>query len=135
MSSDNDSYGDDDHRRRRREQADDEQRPARSSKPLTEEERAEIERERDLRERDEFAARLAERDKVKSKNLDERGSGGKNDAQEIARRREEYERRLALGEEVVDEATGKAALQYGSDGDASSGALDAWAKALKHMQA
>lgn len=107
LSSDDDSYGDDDHRRRRREQADDEQRPARSSKPLTEEERAEIERERDLRERDEFAARLAERDKVKSKNLDERGSGGKNDAQEIARRREEYERRLALGEEVVDEATGK----------------------------
>ena len=36
---------------------------------------------------------------------------------------------------LIDKATGKAALQYGSDGDASGGALDAWAKALKRMQA
>jgi pre-mRNA-splicing factor ATP-dependent RNA helicase DHX16 len=102
-SSDNDSH--EDYRRRRGDQ--DEQETTTPSKPLTEEERAEIERERDLRERDEFAARLAERDKAKSKSLDERGPEGKNDAQEIARRREEYERRLARGEEVVDEATGK----------------------------
>ena len=81
-----------------------------SSKSLTEEERAEIDRERDIRERDEFAARLAERDKAKSKNLDERGMGSKDDAvdtQDAIRRRQEYEKRLARGEEVVDEATGK----------------------------
>jgi len=81
-----------------------------SSKALTEEERAEIDRERDIRERDEFAARLAERDKAKSKNLDERDMGSKDDAvdaQDAIHRRQEYEKRLARGEEVVDEATGK----------------------------
>ena len=35
---------------------------------------------------------------------------------------------------LLDAATGKAALQYGDDGDASTTALDAWAKALSDMQ-
>ena len=35
---------------------------------------------------------------------------------------------------LTDKATGQAALQYGSDGDASREALDAWALALQAMQ-
>ena len=76
---------------------------------LTEEERAGLERERDLRERDEFAARLADRDRAKTRSvIDPKGKGGGGrDAADLRRRREETERRLARGEEVVDEATGK----------------------------
>ena len=85
---------------------------------LTPEERAEIERERDIRERDEFAKRLNQKDKRKQRSkLDGSGSEGsynsdddddddrkENDAQkkmERLRKREERDRRLARGEEVV----------------------------------
>lgn len=89
---------------------------------LTPEERAEVERERDIRERDEFAKRLTQKDKRKQKsNVDRRShsDGDENnsdsshsddsdkkesDAQkrmERLRKREERDRRLARGEEVV----------------------------------
>ena len=92
---------------------------------LTPEERAEIERERDIRERDEFAKRLTEKDKQRHKSKLERRNGddddddsdsqrGGNDdndddgreneghkRMERLRKREERDRRLARGEEVI----------------------------------
>ena len=81
---------------------------------LTPEERAEIERERDIRERDEFAKRLNEKDKRKQRSKldggDDEGSdiGDERNREDEAekrmerlRKREERDRRLARGEEVV----------------------------------
>ena len=68
---------------------------------LTAEERAELERERDLKERDEMVQRMMQRDKNKTK---QKGGGEKHD--------EEYEKRLKTeelllkGETLVDESTG-----------------------------
>jgi pre-mRNA-splicing factor ATP-dependent RNA helicase DHX16 len=87
---------------------------------LTPEERAAIERERDIRERDEFAKRLSEKDKRKQKRSrrdqsDGEGSESNSDdgdddnrkaaeaqkRMERLRKREERDRRLARGEEVI----------------------------------
>ena len=68
---------------------------------LTPEQIAEKERLRDIKERDEFAKRLLERDKRKdASKLD----GVENDAH--LQKRLDMEARLARGEEVVDEETG-----------------------------
>jgi len=77
---------------------------------LTPEERAEIEREKDIRERDEFAKRLNQKDKRKQKSkVDDSGSDYDSDTKESdaqkrmerLRKREERDRRLARGEEVI----------------------------------
>ncbi len=86
---------------------------------LTPEERAEIERERDIRERDEFSKRLTEKDKQKHKSKVDRTDSGDDDnhrgsdnndngresegrkRMERLRKREERDRRLARGEEVI----------------------------------
>jgi len=67
---------------------------------LTPEQRAEKERQQDLKERDEFAKRLLERDKRKT---DAKAMDSANDK---LKKRVEMEQRLARGEEVTDEATG-----------------------------
>lgn len=89
---------------------------ARDVSKLTPEERAEMERERDIRERDEFAKRLNQKDKRNQKSkIDREGSDGssysgsdedrkESEAQkrmERLRKREERDRRLARGEEVI----------------------------------
>jgi pre-mRNA-splicing factor ATP-dependent RNA helicase DHX16 len=69
---------------------------------LTAAELAEIERERDIRERDELVQRMMDRDKKKTKHTNE----------ELQQQDEEYENRLKMeqlllkGETIVDEATG-----------------------------
>ena len=87
---------------------------------LNPEERAEIERERDIRERDEFAKRLNMKDKRKQKksrssrsdDIDDSNSNDDDDdddkkddktqkKMERLRKREERDRRLARGEEVI----------------------------------
>jgi pre-mRNA-splicing factor ATP-dependent RNA helicase DHX16 len=75
---------------------------------LTEEERADIEREKDKRERDEFAKRLIEKDKKKQRQLDDSESDdsrGKQEKEarrmERLKKREDKDRRLARGEAVV----------------------------------
>lgn len=69
---------------------------------LTPQEQADLEREKDLREREEFVARMMERDEKKTKNI-------KDDApQHDAKKRLDVEERLARGETVIDEATGDA---------------------------
>ena len=78
---------------------------------LTEEQRAELERERDIRERDEFAKRLLERDKKKtSQRVTEKDGSdienGENDGSDEYKRRIDMEQRLARGETVYDETTG-----------------------------
>ncbi|KAL7521769.1 hypothetical protein ACHAWX_006451 [Stephanocyclus meneghinianus] len=87
------------------------------SSKLTEQERADLERERDKRERDEFAKRLVEKDKKRHRSKfddDESEYSGEDDDErrrrekdsyhermERLRRREERDRRLARGEAVV----------------------------------
>jgi pre-mRNA-splicing factor ATP-dependent RNA helicase DHX16 len=84
---------------------------------LTDQERADLEREKDKRERDEFAKRLVEKDKRKQRiQLDESDYSGsdedrrarkeENEAKRMERlkRREDRDRRLARGEEVVLES-------------------------------
>ncbi len=113
-------------RRKKRQQGSDDDdgdigRKHRDVSKLTEEERAEIERERDIRERDEFAKRLLEKDKKKQRSRhdeDERSRGSRSsdgssvdseeererEAQKRMRkmkRREERDRRLARGEAVT----------------------------------
>lgn len=78
---------------------------------LTDEQRAELERERDIRERDEFAKRLLERDNKKTSQrvTDKDGSdieNGENDGSDEYKRRIDMEQRLARGETVYDETTG-----------------------------
>ena len=83
---------------------------------LTPQERAEMERERDIRERDEFAKRLTDKDKRKQKSKLDREDDHGSDASysddsrreseakkrmERLRKREERDRRLARGEEVI----------------------------------
>jgi pre-mRNA-splicing factor ATP-dependent RNA helicase DHX16 len=75
---------------------------------LTEEERADLEREKDKRERDEFAKRLVEKDKKKQRQLDDSESDdsrGKQEKEalrmERLKKREDKDRRLARGEAVV----------------------------------
>lgn len=70
---------------------------------LTPEQRAEKEREQDLKERDEFAKRLLEKD---GRRNDPKNADDSNEKSEKMKKRVEMEQRLARGEEVVDEATG-----------------------------
>eukprot|EP00956_Cyclotella_meneghiniana_P006339 scaffold8311_cov63-Cyclotella_meneghiniana.AAC.9 len=85
-----------------------------SSSKLTEEERADLERERDKLERDEFAKRLLEKDKKRNNSNkrsslddDDDDSVGSNDTEKEARRmrrlkkREDRDKRLARGEAVL----------------------------------
>lgn len=69
---------------------------------LTEEERAELERQKDLTERDEFIKRINKRDKNRSKDRDDDEDG---DGVEAARA--DQERQLSNGGAVVDESSGK----------------------------
>ena len=68
---------------------------------LTAEERAELERERDLKERDEMVQRMLERDQKKTK---QKASESEND--EAFEKRLKTEERLLMGESVIDEKTG-----------------------------
>jgi len=72
------------------------------SSHLTKEQRAELERERDLRERDEFAKRLLERDQKKTLQKESENVEGDEDYQ----KRLDMEQRLARGETIYDEKTG-----------------------------
>ena len=74
---------------------------------LTEEERAELEREQDLQERDAFAKRLLEKDESKTKQLS-KSKTEREDEVRAHQKRIDTEERLARGETVTDEATGKA---------------------------
>ncbi|KAL7552513.1 hypothetical protein ACHAWF_015762 [Thalassiosira exigua] len=88
---------------------------ARDMSKLTAQERADMEREKDIRERDEFAKRLNEKDKRRQKSKLDREEDEENDSlsdedrkesdaqkrMERLRKREERDRRLARGEEVV----------------------------------
>ena len=105
---DNDNDGDNDKGRKEMD---------RDLSKLTPDERAEIERERDIRERDEFAKRLTKKDKRKQRSkVDGNNSDGSNGSysddsdrkedeakkrMERLRKREERDRRLARGEEVI----------------------------------
>jgi len=72
---------------------------------LTEEERAELERENDLQDRDEFIKRMLKRDESKTKKT----TATERDEEDKAHQnRPGTEERLARGEAVIDEATGKA---------------------------
>jgi pre-mRNA-splicing factor ATP-dependent RNA helicase DHX16 len=82
-------------RRRQRKGVDDDE------SKLTAEERAELERERDLRERDEMVQRMLDRDKNKTKQ-----KIGDFESEEAYQKRLRAEERLLRGETVVDEATG-----------------------------
>jgi pre-mRNA-splicing factor ATP-dependent RNA helicase DHX16 len=81
---------------------------------LTEEERADLEREQDKRERDEFAKRLLEKDKKKQRDLDENDDDStqrkEKEAQRMERlkKREDRDRRLARGEAVTLESDDEA---------------------------
>jgi pre-mRNA-splicing factor ATP-dependent RNA helicase DHX16 len=68
---------------------------------LTPEERAELERERDLRERDELVERMLSKDKSKTKDLVK-----VKEEEEAYQKRVKLEERLIRGEKVVDEQTG-----------------------------
>jgi HrpA-like helicases len=72
------------------------------SSRLTQEQRAELERERDLRERDEFAKRLLARDQKKTLDRESEQDEGDLDYQ----KRLDMEQRLARGETIYDEKTG-----------------------------
>ena len=72
---------------------------------LTEEERAELEREKDIQERDEFVKRMLERDEKKTA---QKTKAEQEEDEEDHRKRLDTEQRLARGETVIDEATGKA---------------------------
>ena len=76
---------------------------------LTEAERAELEREKDIRERDEFAKRLLDRDKHKTSKHDELYSDAEHDKKDDDeyQKRIDLESRLARGETVYDQETGK----------------------------
>lgn len=63
-------------------------------------ERAELEREKDLRERDEFVQRLLERDKTKTKDKTKKDAEPE-ESEDAYRKRIDLEQRLAKGEEVV----------------------------------
>jgi pre-mRNA-splicing factor ATP-dependent RNA helicase DHX16 len=72
---------------------------------LTPEERAELQRQKDMRERDEFVQRMLERDKRKTKSV---GRENENDndieeSSETVHKRIDMEERLARGETIKDE--------------------------------
>lgn len=105
------------YKRRKNKKDDSNNDDTKASSKLTEQERADLERERDKRERDEFAKRLAEKDKKRHRSKfddDESEYSGEDDDErrrrekdshhermERLRRREERDRRLARGEAVV----------------------------------
>ena len=65
---------------------------------LTDEQRAELEREKDLRERDEFVQRMLDRDKSKTKSL---APQEEQESDEAYKTRVDIEERLARGETVI----------------------------------
>ena len=69
---------------------------------LTESQKADRERERDIKERDEFAKRLLERDKHKTKSTHDE----EHDEGQDHQKRVDMEQRLARGETIFDEETG-----------------------------
>jgi pre-mRNA-splicing factor ATP-dependent RNA helicase DHX16 len=74
---------------------------------LTKEQRAELERERDIRERDEFAKRLLERDKKKPTVLTRDGNDDDDDGEgDDHQKLLDMEQRLTRGETVYDDNTG-----------------------------
>ncbi len=75
---------------------------------LTPEQKAEKERLQDIKERDEFAKRLLEKDQRKTKHdqdMDNNNNNYENNNDKL-KKRIEMEQRLARGEEVMDETTG-----------------------------
>jgi hypothetical protein len=74
--------------------------PSLSTSALTAEERAELERQQDMKERDELVQRMRNRDQSKTKS-----EGDTGDQEEQMRK--EDEARLVRGETVVDKATGQ----------------------------
>lgn len=71
---------------------------------LTAEQRAELEREKDLRERDEFVKRMLERDQSKTKQqVKQEDEEDQDETQDAMRKRLDLEERLARGETVVGE--------------------------------
>jgi pre-mRNA-splicing factor ATP-dependent RNA helicase DHX16 len=79
-----------------------EEKESKQESKLTEEERAELEREKDLKERDELVKRMLERDKSKTeKKVDD------EEEEATYRKRIKTEEQLARGDTIVDEATGK----------------------------
>lgn len=85
-------------RRRQREQQHQEERATKKEDALTEEQRAELEREKDLRERDEFVQRMLERDQSKTKSKIKQEE---EESEEVYRKRVDMERRLAQGEKIL----------------------------------
>jgi pre-mRNA-splicing factor ATP-dependent RNA helicase DHX16 len=94
-----------DRRERRQAAREKEKMPAEDA--LTAEERAELEREKDLRERDEFVKRMLERDSSKTKQQVKQEGGedeeDQEETQDSMRRRLDIEERLARGETVMGE--------------------------------
>jgi pre-mRNA-splicing factor ATP-dependent RNA helicase DHX16 len=71
---------------------------------LTAEQRAELEREKDLRERDEFVKRMLERDQSKTKKqVKQEDEEDQEETQDAMRKRLDIEERLARGETVLGE--------------------------------
>jgi pre-mRNA-splicing factor ATP-dependent RNA helicase DHX16 len=68
---------------------------------LSEKERAELDRDKDLRERDEFVKRLLERDQHKTK--DKIKQEEHDESEEAYRKRMDTEQRLAQGEQIIGE--------------------------------
>ena len=67
---------------------------------MTKEERAELEREKDIRERDEFVQRMLERDQSKTK---QKVKQEEEESKEEFRKRMDNEERLARGETIIEE--------------------------------
>ena len=76
------------------------------SPALTEEERAELERQKDLAERDEFVKRMNKRDKNRIKGGDKHDDE-EDDGNGVDAVRADQERQLAEGGAIVDESSGK----------------------------
>lgn len=77
-------------------------RMKRKEDALTPEERADLERERDLRERDEFVQRMLDRDQSKTKSkVKEEDEEENTESKDEMRKRMDLEERLARGETVV----------------------------------
>lgn len=91
----------------RRSSRDDESSPQKDA--LTEAERAELEREKDLRERDEFIQRMLERDKSKTKQKVKEEDN--DESKEALQQRLDKEQRLARGEAIVEEDGTKITLE------------------------
>lgn len=85
-------------RRRREEEVDD---APKAGDALTEEQRANLEREKDLRERDEFVQRMLVRDKSKTKQHVKEEDEEVNETKEAMEKRLDLENRLARGETVI----------------------------------